>query len=143
MKKRSAKVTSYIMSCVRSSKTQLEERMSKQLWKAGLRGYRRNVKSILGRPDFVWSKQRVVVFCDSSFWHGYKFKELIKRFKNNSDYWIPKIKRNIQRDKKCTKQLRDDNWKVLRFWDFQMEKDIKKCVAEVQRAVKSPQPLTS
>ncbi|MBF0504827.1 MAG: very short patch repair endonuclease [Candidatus Omnitrophica bacterium] len=135
MKKRSARVTSHIMSCIPSSKTKMEEGMSKELWKCGIRGYRRNVKTIIGRPDFVWPRRKVIVFCDSSFWHGYEFRKLTTKIKSNTDYWIPKIKRNIQRDKICTKQLNKEGWIVLRFWDFQIKENIGKCVRKIKKVV--------
>ena len=55
-------VVSYNMSKIRSEGTALEKTMSSALWEAGLRGYRKNVKNIIGKPDFAWRKHRLAVF---------------------------------------------------------------------------------
>ncbi len=111
--------------------------MSSALWANNLRGYKKNFKTIIGKPDFSWSKRKVAVFCDSSFWHGYKWGEKLngKSFRTNRSYWIKKIQRNIERDKAVTRLLRKNGWKVLRFWDFQIEKNLDKCIKIISNAL--------
>lgn len=108
----------------------MEKKMSSALWANNLIGYRKNLKTIVGKPDFSWSKHKVAVFCDSSFWHGYQWGRKLnsKSFKVNKSYWIKKIQRNIERGKAVNRLLKKSGWTVLRFWDFQIEKDLNKCV---------------
>lgn len=57
--------------------------------------------------------------------NGMKKEEKIK---NNRDYWIPKIEKNMKRDKKYNKELKKMGWKVLRFWNNEVMKDSDKCL---------------
>lgn len=123
--------TSYRMSRVKSRDTSIERRLGKALWAAGFR-YRKNYHGLKGSPDFVLVKHRIAIFCDSAFWHGYKNMTTKRHvFKSNVDFWTRKIKRNMLRDKEVKKFLKKSGWAVLRFWDFQIEKNLDKCVARV------------
>lgn len=128
-------IVSYKMSRVKSKDTSIEKSLGKALWAAGLR-YRKHYKKLVGTPDFVLPKYKMAIFCDSAFWHGYK-KMRTKRhaFKSNIDFWTKKIQTNIQKDKEVNKQLRREGWRVLRFWDFQIEKNLSKCLNVVLREV--------
>jgi DNA mismatch endonuclease (patch repair protein) len=57
-------------------------------------------------------------------------------FRSNVEFWTKKIKRNIQKDKEVNRQLRKYGWKVLRFWDFQIEKNLDKCIDTVLAVIK-------
>jgi DNA mismatch endonuclease (patch repair protein) len=128
-------IISYKMSRIKSKDTSIEKSFGRALWAAGLR-YRKHYKKLVGTPDFVLPKYRMAIFCDSAFWHGYK-KMRTKRhaFKSNVDFWIRKIQRNIEKDKEVNNQLRKKGWKVLRFWDFQIEENLGKCVEAVLEEV--------
>lgn len=79
------------MSRIRSKNTTIEILLGKAMWKLGLR-YRKNDNTIFGKPEFVFKRKKVAVFCDSEFWHG---KFLIEdRYipKTNTEYWVSKIK---------------------------------------------------
>jgi DNA mismatch endonuclease, patch repair protein len=133
MKKVRTKATiSYNMSQIKASGTVIENVMAKEFWKAGLRGYRKNYKKVIGKPDFVWNKYKVAVFCDSAFWHGYKnMTTKIHNFKKRKRFWHDKINRNIQRDKEVNQGLKSEGWSIIRLWDFQIEKNPEKCVRKV------------
>lgn len=81
----------------------------------------------MGKPDICFKGLKIAVFCDSEFWHGYDWENRKNDFKSHQEFWIPKIERNIERDKEVTKALEDDGWTVLRFWG----KDIKKNLIEI------------
>lgn len=136
MKKPSKKV-SYNMSRIRSKGSALEKAVASRLAYSGLRGYRKNSRLIIGKPDFSWSKSKVAVFCDSSFWHGYKFL-LTKRhdFKRNKKFWVTKILGNIERDREVNRVLKKQGWKVLRFWDFQIAGEVDKCILKIAKAIR-------
>jgi len=93
------------MSQVRGKNTSIEKAMAKALWSNGFR-YRKQYKKLYGTPDFVLVKHKIAIFCDSSFWHGYRnMKTKIHNFKSNKSFWIKKITENIARDKKINKEL--------------------------------------
>jgi DNA mismatch endonuclease (patch repair protein) len=104
------------------------------LWKAGLRGYRKNVRGITGTPDFCWKGKKIAVFCDSSFWHGYDWKNQIKTIKTRKKFWVDKIETNISRDKKINRKLRNEGWQVLRFWDFEIKRNALLCAKRISKA---------
>lgn len=106
------------MQNIRSANTKAELFVARELRKRKIY-CARNVKSIFGKPDFVFRKKRVVVFIDSDFWHGHSKRCIMP--KSNRGYWIQKIQRNKERDQKVSKELRKKGWTVLRFW----ENDIK------------------
>jgi DNA mismatch endonuclease Vsr len=92
---------------------------------------------LIGKPDFVILSKKAAIFCDSSFWHGFKFLKTNRhKFKSNKKFWIEKITANIRRDKFVTKTLRKQGWKVFRFWDFLIKKDTDTCIAKVITAIK-------
>lgn len=125
----------YTMSRVRSTGSVIEKRLGKALWQAGFR-YRKQYK-IMGKPDFVLVSARVAIFCDSEFWHGYRWGTRAKRaFKSNQTYWFSKIERNRARDKKVKRELVKCGWLVLRFWEHEITSDIDRCVARVSEATK-------
>ena|ERR1700743_383785 len=117
----SKEVRSYNMSRIRSQGTKIELLLGKAMWQKGIR-YRKNDKSVYGKPDFSLKKIKLAVFCDSEFWHGKDFEAFASRIGTNKEFWITKIQKNIERDNKVNLHLADKGWTVLRFW----EKDIKR-----------------
>ncbi len=122
------------MKAVKSSGSQIEVMLMKELWSRGLR-YRKNVKSVYGKPDIAFIGKKVAVFCDSEFWHGYNWELRKNDFKSNQDFWIPKIERNIERDKEVTKRLESEGWTVLRFWGKDIKKHLKECADKIEKLV--------
>ncbi|MGH9931857.1 MAG: very short patch repair endonuclease [Pyrinomonadaceae bacterium] len=106
------------LSKIKSVDNRGERMLRSTLWKMGLR-FRKHVRTIPGIPDIVFSRQRLVVFCDGDFWHGRKWREDKRRLRTgpNPQYWLEKIEANMNRDKCRTKQLREMGWSVVRVWD--------------------------
>jgi DNA mismatch endonuclease (patch repair protein) len=126
----------YTMSRVRSSGSAIERQLGTALWKAGFR-YRKQY-SIFGKPDFVLVTRRVAIFCDSEFWHGYRWGSKAKAaFKSNQEYWFNKIERNRKRDRKVKKALEREGWTVLRFWEHEISSNIDDCIHRVTQAAKA------
>ena len=95
-------------------------------------GWRRH-QALLGKPDFVFQVQRLVVFVDGCFWHGCTIHANIP--KNNRRFWMRKIKSNKQRDRFVTQELRKNRWRVLRIWEHELSRpDL--VSARVRRAMK-------
>ena len=103
------------MQAVKNKNTKIEALLRKELWSRGLR-YQKNSKKVFGKPDIVFIGKKVAVFCDSELFHGYDLENKQKEIKSNRDFWIPKIERNMQRDKEDNDTLEKSGWKVLRFW---------------------------
>lgn len=118
------------MKKIRSVNTEPELNLRKAISKLGYR-YRLNSEKLVGKPDLVFAKQKVVVFVDGEFWHGYQWKKKKPKIKANSEYWIAKIERNMKRDKANNKELSAMGYSVLRFWEHQIKRDLKGCVAKV------------
>lgn len=121
---------SKIMGKIRGKNTKPEMAFRKALWAAGYR-YRVDYKKLIGKPDLALVKYRTVIFIDGEFWHGYNWDERKKKIKSNRDFWIPKIERNIQRDQEVNLELQLLGYKVFRFWEREINKDLKTCVYEV------------
>lgn len=122
------------MQAIRSKDTTIELALRKALWKKGIR-YRKNYKGLIGKPDIVITKYRIVVFCDSDFWHGYDWDNRKSRIKSNQEYWIPKIERNMKRDKEVTAVLVEQGWIVLRFWEHSIRKNLESRLDDIEEAV--------
>lgn len=122
------------MRAIRSKDTTIELALRKALWQRGIR-YRKNYKGLIGKTDIVITKYRIAVFCDSDFWHGYDWENRKARIKSNQNYWIPKIERNMKRDREVTAALVEQGWIVLRFWEHTIRKELEECVDDIQEAV--------
>ncbi len=124
------------MQAIRSKDTAIELRLRKALWERGIR-YRKNYRKLIGKPDIAITKYKIAVFCDSDYWHGYDWENRNQRIKSNRDYWVPKIERNIERDREVTNALQKEGWHVIRFWEWQIRKHLNECVDTVLEAIES------
>lgn len=118
------------MSKIRGKNSKPELRLRLALWSLGLR-YRKNVKGLDGRPDIVLAKYKLAIFVDGSFWHGYDWENRKAKIKSNRTFWIPKIERNMQRDLEVKALLEKKGFRVLRFWDHEINKELGRCIAVV------------
>ncbi|MFI3257878.1 MAG: very short patch repair endonuclease [Spirochaetales bacterium] len=134
MAKKTKEQISFNMKQVKNKNSKIEILLRKELWKNGLR-YRKHVKNIFGCPDIAFQGKKIAVFCDSEFWHGYDWEHKKHEFKSRQDFWIPKIERNMERDKEVTKALEDDGWTVLRFWGKDIKNNVQYCVNTVKTAI--------
>lgn len=131
---KTTKERSGLMSKIRSNNTGPEIKLRRKLWGGGIRFCRKKT-DLPGNPDVVIKKYKVILFIDGEFWHGYNWNEKKKKIKSNREYWIPKIERNIARDKKNAATLRRKGWCVLRFWQKSIDKDLDRCISRVQKAI--------
>lgn len=113
--------------------TKPELLLRKELWRRGLR-YRKNYKELYGKPDIVFLGARIAVFVDGKMWHGYDWEHQEDDFKSRRDYWIPKIERNIEHDYEVSQELISLDWLVMRFWDFEIKKNLQECADKIERA---------
>lgn len=127
------------MQAIKSKDTSIEIALRKALWNRGIR-YRKNYKLLPGKPDIAITKYKIAVFCDSDFWHGYDWENRSQRIMSNREYWIPKIERNMQRDCEVNELLKKEGWTVLRFWEYQIKKELPACVEKIVSTISSYKP---
>lgn len=132
--KKTAEQISYNMKQVKNKGSKIEIMLQKELWSRGLR-YRKNAKQVIGKPDIVFMGKKVAVFCDSEFWHGHDWENRKHDFKSNQEFWIPKIERNMERDKEVNEILESEGWTIIRFWGKEIKKDVKACADIVEEAL--------
>jgi len=131
MAKRTPEAISFNMSRIKSKDTKIELMLRKELWARGFR-YRKNVRGIPGTPDIVFKKQKIAIFCDSEFWHGYNWEESkLVYVERNQKSWLEKICKNIDRDLRINKILFDQGWFVLRFWGKEIQKNTFRVLNEI------------
>lgn len=135
MKQKTQEQISKNMKAVKSKDSEIERILRKELWARGLR-YRKNAKTVFGKPDIAFIGKKIAVFCDSEFWHGYAWEIYQEDFRSNQSFWIPKIERNMQRDIEVNNQLRSEGWTVLRFWGREIKKNTSACADIIEKAVR-------
>ena len=123
---------SEVMAQVRSSGNKSTElRLIGLMRRAGIRGWRRSYP-LLGKPDFVFPKLRLVVFVDGCFWHG--CSRCYRRPHSHRDYWDVKVQGNRKRDARVRRGLRRSGWHVMRIWEHEL-KDEPKLVSRLARMI--------
>lgn len=136
MTTRTPEQNSAMMRNIKNKGSKIETTLQLELWRRGLR-YRKNKKGILGNPDICFANRKIAIFCDSEFWHGYDWENRKGDFKSNRDFWIPKIERNMERDKEVTAALEADGWIVLRYWGKDIMARTTEIADEIEEIVRS------
>lgn len=114
--------------CGKNTKPELLFR--KALWKKGIR-YRVDSKKLPGKPDISIIKYKLAIFIDGEFWHGYNWTERKETLKSNKGFWVPKIERNMQRDREVNHQLEEMGFTVFRFWTNEIKHNLDKCINDI------------
>lgn len=124
------------MQHIRSKDTKIELLLRKKLWEKGYR-YRKNYDKLPGKPDIVLTKYKIAIFCDGEFFHGKDWEVLKPRLEhsNNSEFWIKKISRNIERDDEVNKHLLYLGWTVIRFWGDEIKKKPDECIKVIEEVI--------
>lgn len=109
---------SQVMAAIRSrGNKDTEFKLAAIMRAAGITGWRRH-QPVVGRPDFVFRRARLAIFVDGCFWHCCP-----KHGRNpgsNREYWLPKLRRNRDRDTAVSRYLAHTGWTVIRFWEHQL-----------------------
>lgn len=147
------------MSHIRSKATKPELLVRQWLWNHGYR-YRLNVKSVPGKPDIVLRPYRTAIFVNGCFWHGHNvrmrecgnalmreggnalMRECVENSacckipQTNRTFWLEKIRRNQERDKRNYQTLQDNGWQVIVVWECQLKANkIERTMREVELAL--------
>lgn len=124
------------MSNIKNKNTGIEVKLCKELWKKGYR-YRKNYSKLPGKPDIVLARYKIVIFCDSEFFHGKDWEVLKPQLERgkNAEFWIKKISRNKERDDEINKQLQYMGWTVIRFWGKDINKNVDECIKVIEEII--------
>jgi DNA mismatch endonuclease, patch repair protein len=114
-----------------------EMRMVSLLKKHNISGWRRGQK-LFGKPDFVFSRERVAVFVDGCFWHRHPGCRFAYTPKSRLEFWLPKFARNVARDKLVVRTLRKAGWKIVRVWECDLSRgSFNRIASRIRRAIAS------
>ncbi|QOJ19095.1 MAG: DNA mismatch endonuclease Vsr [Phycisphaeraceae bacterium] len=81
--------------------------------------FRLKRRDLPGSPDLTFPRLRAVVFVHGCYWHQHRCPRGARQPKTNRSYWLPKLRRNVERDRRAIRALRRDGWRVLVVWECQ------------------------
>ena len=117
-----------VMKAVKSRNTKTTELKMIEIFKElHIIGWRRTYP-LLGKPDFVFPKKRVVVFVDGCFWHGHDCRNVTPS--DNSEFWEAKRLYNKKHDEEVTQTLVEKNWTIIRIWECELKKKNRELLLE-------------
>lgn len=122
---------SWVMGRIRSTNTKMENLLEKKLLENRI-DFEKYPK-VLGKPDFLLKDKKVVVFVDGCFWH--KCPTCYRPPKTRKSFWLPKIRKNVKRDKEVTEKLKEEGYTVVRLWEHQVENDVDGCLKLIREAL--------
>lgn len=120
---------SKIMAAIHSKNTKPEISLRKALWSKGLRYRIHYGKELI---DIAFPTERLAIFIDGCFWHGCPIHSHIPE--SNREYWLPKLRKNIERDAAKSELLRTMGWEVMRFWEHELS-DVNIILKKIQNAL--------
>ncbi len=116
----SSEKRSAVMKAVKSRNTKTTELKMIEIFKElHIIGWRRTYP-LIGKPDFVFPKKRIVVFVDGCFWHGHDCRNVTPS--DNAEFWEAKRLYNKKHDEEVTQTLVQKNWTVIRIWECELRK---------------------
>jgi DNA mismatch endonuclease (patch repair protein) len=107
------------MSRVRSTNTRPELRVRKLVHQLGFR-FRLHRHDLPGTPDLVFPTKKAVVFVNGCFWHSHKNCPNNRKPRTRKEYWLPKLRGNVARDRSNYKKLGNLGWRVLVIWECEI-----------------------
>ena len=121
------------MAAIRSANTKPELIVRRLVLSLGHR-YRLHRRDLPGKPDLVFGPSRRIIFVHGCFWHMHPKASCVdaRMPKSNTSYWLPKLQRNVARDKQNMRQLSKLGWKILVIWDCET-KDLPALQVKVSR----------
>ncbi|MBM2812063.1 MAG: DNA-cytosine methyltransferase [Chloroflexi bacterium] len=133
---------SSIMRAVHSADTEPERVLRDALAAAGIES-ETNIASLPGKPDLILRACHVALFIDGDYWHGNQWRRrklatLEHQFRETPSrlYWLRKIRTNMERDCRVTRELLQQGWTVARFWESDIKEDVEGCVATVLEVIR-------
>lgn len=105
------------MRAIQPHGTKPELVVRRALRQLGYPGYRLHPKGYPGRPDIAFIGRKKAIFVHGCFWHRHDCRLGIRLPKSNLSYWLPKLERNMERDKAALARLAAAGWDVLVIWE--------------------------
>lgn len=121
------------MRSIRSNGTKPETLMRLALVRYKLQGWQMNNSELPGKPDFIFSQQKLAIFVDGCFWHG--CKHCYRRPKSNKSYWDAKLLSNRKHDIKSKKKLLSRGWRILRLWEHEVREEMDECIQQIKKSL--------
>jgi DNA mismatch endonuclease (patch repair protein) len=118
--KLSAERRSDNMRQIRSENSAPELRLRRLLHQAGYR-FRLRRKDLPGKPDLTFPSRKAVIFVHGCFWHQHRSCQDGHIPESRKAYWVPKLNRNVERDKQVRRKLRALDWRVLVVWECELK----------------------
>lgn len=121
------------MGNIRSKDTSPEIIVRKLTHSLGYR-YRLHRKDLPGKPDIVFSNRKKIIFIHGCFWHQHDDPscKIARIPKSRTEYWVPKLQRNIERDREHQAQLLSMGWRMLVIWECEV-KDLEKLTYKIRK----------
>jgi DNA mismatch endonuclease (patch repair protein) len=124
----SSEKRSAVMKAVKSRNTKTTELKMIEIFKElHIIGWRRTYP-LIGKPDFVFPKKRIVIFVDGCFWHGHNCRNVTPS--DNAEFWEAKRLYNKKHDEEVTQTLVQKNWTVIRIWECELKKKNRELLLE-------------
>ena len=124
------------MSRIKSRDTSIEIKVRKYLFSQGFR-YRKNVKSLPGKPDIVLPKYKTVIFINGCFWHRHPGCKYAATPSTHQAFWQKKFKANVQNDSKHHQQLEKSGWHVIVLWECEIKHNFLNLTANLVKELHS------
>jgi DNA mismatch endonuclease (patch repair protein) len=105
----------------------LELMVQRELQRSGVR-FSKNYRKLPGSPDIVFLKQKVAIFIDGDFWHGWRLPAWEHKL---SEFWRTKLHANRKRDQRNFRRLRAADWTVIRLWEHEILSDSSRCIERI------------
>jgi len=122
------------MSRIRGKDTKPEVILRKNLFRLGYRySLRYRFKELNFMPDIAMVSRKVCIFVDGCFWH--KCPKCYIPPKSNKKYWLPKIDRNVERDRQQNEYLKKNGWEVIRVWEHELNSDLQKVIKKIIKKI--------
>lgn len=130
----SPEARSRIMRAIRAKNTKPEIVVRRYLFSAGYR-YRLHLTQLPGRPDLVFTKRRKIVLVHGCFWHQHADRRcsIVGIPTSNTKYWLPKLQRNIERDRENSILLEGLGWRTLVVWECELRSNPEKACRKIAK----------
>jgi DNA mismatch endonuclease Vsr len=130
------------MQAVKATGSKIETALAKALFARGHR-YRKNNRTVYGKPDLTFKKLKIAIFVDSEFWHGKDWEIRKHDHKSNRAFWLAKIERNMERDKEVNVYLMKQGWQIVRFWGKDIQKKLPTCIEKIEDVINKAKRKTN
>ena len=140
MDKLSKQHRSWTMSRVRGRDTEPEKVVRLWLFRRGYR-YRKNVKTLPGKPDIVLRKYKTVVDVRGCFWHRHAHCKIATMPQSNTKFWWKKFNTNVGRDIENERKLKALGWNVIVVWECELGAELEKTMQKIVNALEKPRRI--